>query len=78
MSSQITSGPENQIGLAVYHAAIASALVHQGERITQHSYETLGRHFSALAGQAWMVGELQALFAQAAEGCQRRIYSEQD
>jgi len=76
LSGRIASGHENQIGVALYHAAIASALVHQGQRITRYSYEVLERHFSTLAEQIWMVGELRTLFAQAAADCQRRMHSE--
>lgn len=78
LSSRIVSGPENRIGITIYHAAIASALVHHGQRIAQYSYETLERHFPALAGQPWMVCELRALFLQAAKSCQQRAHTEQD
>jgi hypothetical protein len=78
LSSKIASGPENLIGITIYHAAIASALVHHGQRITQYSYETLEKHFTSLAGQKWMVCELRALFMQAAKSCEQRAHTEED
>ncbi len=78
MFSQITSGQEHVIGTAIYHAAIASALVHHGQRITQYPYEDLERHFAALANKTWMACELKALFLQAVEICCQRAHTEKD
>jgi hypothetical protein len=78
LSGRVASGHENQIGITVYHAAIASALVHHGQKITQYAYEALEQHFSALAGQTWMVCELQALFTEAAKSCRQRARTAQD
>jgi len=54
----------------VYYAAIASALVFHGARITRHSYEGLEEGFAALAAKPWMVLELRDLFSRAQGICQ--------
>lgn len=41
-------GPEHTAAILVYYAAIASALVFHGQKITRHSYETLRAAFSQL------------------------------
>jgi hypothetical protein len=76
--SKITSGHEHLIGMTIYHAAIASALVHHGQRITQYSYENLEKRFAMLADKTWMACELKALFLQAATICRQRAYTEED
>ena len=76
--SQITSGHEHLIGMTIYHAAIASALVHHGQRITRYSYEDLEKRFVTLADKPWMVCELKGLFLQATQICRQRAYSEED
>jgi hypothetical protein len=58
--------------MTIYYAAIASSLVHHNEKISQHSYETLGQSFMELAEKKWMALELVQLFSQANRMCQEK------
>lgn len=55
-----------------YHAALASALVHHDEMISQYSFEKLSRSFAQLIGKRWMTKELVDLFTQARGICESR------
>ena len=61
--------PEHTAAIVVYYAAIASALVFHGKRITRHSYETLRVAFSQLAEKNWLPRELKMLFRSGREAC---------
>lgn len=70
---QIESGSTDDIvAVAIYYAAIASALVHHQQRITSYDGSYLGRSFSFLAEKSWMSPELTCLFHRAAGACQRQ------
>ena len=70
---QIESGSTDDIvAVAIYYAAIASALVHHQQRITSYDGSYLGRSFSFLAEKSWMSPELTCLFHRAAGVCQRQ------
>ena len=58
--------------LALYFAAIASALVFHGEKISTHSYVTLAAAFDTLRRKPWMVTELGDLLARAQTVCTQR------
>ena len=62
-------GPEHTAAIVVYYAAIASALVFHGKRITRHSYETLRGAFSQLAEKNWLPREVKELFRRGREAC---------
>lgn len=67
------SDSERDCGLSLYFAAIASALVFHGQKITTHSWESLQRSFAALIEKPWMTQELRALLARAREACRQRV-----
>jgi len=72
LSERQTAESSHAVAVTIYFAAIANALVHHGEKITQHSHEHLARSFGMLASKPWMPDELGKLFAQAAEMCRSR------
>jgi hypothetical protein len=69
-----TSDSESElaVGTTIYHAAIASCLVHHSKKITQHSYEKLVESFTLLIGKKWMAFELVELFSQARRICKKK------
>ena len=65
----VDSEDTRDVYLAVYHAAIASAMLFHNEKITQHSYADLEQFFCSFARKDWMLDELVTLFTRAREYC---------
>ena len=61
--------PEHAAAIVIYYAAIASALVFHGQKITRHSYETLREAFSQLVEKNWLPTEAKELFRKGEEAC---------
>lgn len=61
--------PERDVGLTIYYAAIANALVFHGVLITRFDYAGLRRSFATLADKEWMFPELRVLFGKARSCC---------
>ena len=61
---------ERQIAVAIYFAAIASALVFHHQKISTQPYPTLKLSFSELAEKPWMSRELAGLFEKACFFCE--------
>jgi len=57
---------------AIYYAAIASALVFNEQKITQHPYDKLHRAFADLEEKPWIPSELKDLFRKARKVCRQR------
>jgi len=72
LSSAVVSEEERAAANTVYHAAIASCLVHHDTKITQHSYDKLDESFAILIEKDWMTPELVELFSQAQNICQTK------
>ena len=72
LTTMAVSEAERAVATTIYHAAIASCLVHHDEKITQHSYGKLDESFSLLIDKGWMVPELVTLFAQARSICRTK------
>ena len=66
-----SSEDKNDVFLAVYYAAIASALVFHNEKITQHSYKDLEQYFSSFMQKDWVLEEIKELFHGAQNHCRR-------
>jgi len=64
------SEDENDVFLAVYYAAIASALLFHNDKITKHSYKELERFFYSFTKKNWMLDELIGLFKKGQKYCQ--------
>jgi hypothetical protein len=67
------SESERDTGLTIYFAAIASALVYHGQKISSHSSETLERSFAMLSEMQWMTPELVELFHKARQVCGEKL-----
>jgi len=63
--------PERSAGIAVYYAAIASALVFHEKKITRHSYRYLRDSFEVL-DKNWMPGDLARHITKAHRVCRKR------
>lgn len=63
------SEAENDTSVALYYAAIASALVFHDTRITKFSFESLNQALCSLIDKPWMPERLILLFKQAREIC---------
>jgi hypothetical protein len=66
-----TSVSEAELAVAttIYHAAIASCLVHNAKKISQLSYEKLAESFTLLIQKKWMAFELVEMFSRARDIC---------
>jgi hypothetical protein len=64
--------PEYSVAITVYFAAIASAILFHGSKITTYSYESLEISFSRLASKTWMPEELGFLLTRARDLCSSR------
>ena len=64
---------ERDGGLAIYFAAIASALLHHDTRITTYSYAALVDGFGRLIDKRWMDPKLARHFAKARKLCKKRV-----
>jgi hypothetical protein len=56
---------ERDVALAVYFAAIASALVCHGVKISQHTDGKLKKAFGAWIQRPWLPGDVRELFQKA-------------
>ena len=65
------SEDEKDVFLAVYYAAIASALIFHNEKITQHSYNDLEQFFSSFMEKDWIIEEIKGLFRKAWIHCKK-------
>ena len=72
MASRKRSEADRAVAVAIYYAAIASALVFHDVKITTHSYESLEASFDKLLNKPWMVAELTRLFARALKLCRKK------
>jgi hypothetical protein len=52
------SEADHTVGVTIYYAAIASALVFHGNKITRHSYRRLADAFDTLQKKPWVPSEL--------------------
>ena len=68
----LDSPTDRALATVTYHAALASALVHHDQKISQHSFAKLRRSFAQLIEKAWMTEELAGLFVQAQRICEER------
>jgi hypothetical protein len=76
LSETAKSGPEHHVANTIYYAAIASALVHHGSRVTTHSYANLRKSFGRLAQEHWISQTLAELFGKAEQACRNQPQSQ--
>jgi len=72
LTTTSVSEAELAVATTIYHAAIASCLVHHTKKITQHSYEKLVESFTLLIEKKWMAIELVDLFSWARGICKKK------
>jgi len=72
LSTATDSEVERDVGLTVYFAALAGALLYHGERITSYSYAAMADAFNRLAAKRWMEPRLARHFSKAARECKER------
>jgi hypothetical protein len=63
---------ERAVATTIYHAAIATCLVHHDRKISNHPYDRLDESFALLIDKKWMANELIELFSQARSICQSK------
>lgn len=63
---------ERDVALAVYFAAIASALLHHNVKISEYDYKRLDRSFEELNQNDWVPPSLTKLFKKAHTYCSRK------
>ena len=63
---------ERDVALAVYFAAIASALVFHEARISQYSYEQLAQSFEAFGEDNWITPSLATMYKGARKYCVKK------
>lgn len=72
LSENAASEAEYQVANIIYYAAIASALVFHGRRITKFSYKNLEKYLRRFNKENWIPKVLLGLFKKASEYCKVR------
>jgi len=72
LTTRSVSETERAVATTIYHAAIASCLVHHDKKITQHSYDKLDESFALLIEKKWMAQKFIELFSHARRICQSK------
>jgi len=73
LSTATESDVEREVGLTVYYAAIASAILFCKQAITSYSTGTLADAFGTLVDKRWMNPKLARHFAKARKACRRKM-----
>ncbi len=77
LSFSLDSQTEAALATTIYYAALASALVYHGRKITQYPYATLDQSFTTFAAKKWLLPELAGLFSRARSLCQDKRGSDE-
>jgi len=72
----LDSHADSALATVTYYAALASALVHRAQKISQYSFAELSESFTQLTEKQWMAKDLVALYSQAQRICESRCKSE--
>lgn len=72
MAQHERSSAEHAVSITIYFAAIASALLFHGKKITTHSYDELSDSFQILIDKRWMTTELARHLAKARRMCRKK------
>ena len=73
LSKNFHSEAEHDVVAVIYYAAIASALINYGQRISSFSYENLLNAFSSMLEARWITPKLIDLFQKAHEYCAKKV-----
>lgn len=66
---QDPEGGKYSVGITIYYAALAAAIVFHHQRITSYSYGFLADSFGVMAHKEWMPATLSRLFLKASASC---------
>ncbi len=72
LTTTSVSEAEHAVATTIYHAAIASCLVHHAKKNTKHPYEKLVDSFTLLIEKKWMSFELVEMFSRARDICKKK------
>jgi hypothetical protein len=72
LAARRDSEADHSAAIAIYFAAIASALLFHGEKITSYGYEHLQGSFNELIEDTWIPAELSRHFSKACRMCRER------
>ena len=72
LSKAVDSEIEHDVGLTLYYAAIASAILFRDQRITSHSHSALAEAFGRLVRKRWMDPKLARHFAKARKASEQK------
>jgi hypothetical protein len=72
-SAATKSESEHEVANTVYYAAIASALVNHGIRISSFSYKNLLESFDRLTQENWISKDIVQLFVKAQKVCTNKL-----
>lgn len=72
LAARRDSQADHSAAIAIYFAAIASALLFHGEKITSYSYEHLRESLNELIEDTWIPSELSRHFSKARKMCERK------
>ena len=64
---------ERDVALAIYYAAIASALVFHNVKISDYSFKQLEQSFETLSKHKWIPSNLTGLYRKACKYCRKKI-----
>jgi len=67
LSRQNRAEPAHTVAVIVYYAAIASALLHHGQRITSYSYRAMASSLETLMAMSWLPVDLWEHLLKASE-----------
>lgn len=73
LSTATESAADRDVGLTIYYAAIASAVLFYGQAITSRSANALAEAFGALVDKRWMNPKLARHFAKARKACGKKV-----
>ena len=66
------SESEHAVGVVIYYAAIASALLFQNEKITSYSFKSLAESFEIMMQKPWLPSSMSRLYAKAKKLCRKQ------
>ena len=73
LSTATESEVDREVGLTIYYAAIASAILFHNQRITSHPADALANALGALVEKRWMNPKLARHFAKARKACRKKM-----
>jgi len=73
LSTANESEADRDVGLTIYYAAIASAILFYRKTITSYSPNALAEAFETLIDKRWMNPKFARLFAKARKACRKKM-----